>query len=166
MPVAAAPAKPVPSFTGYSAVRKPRSSISKIPTKPTDDGINIFGWARNAFDENYFEQLAVGPGNTGLIAGQPGDPRTYGLTLRPRSDAAPTRARAAAWMNACLKLSRTRCTSKFHAELPCNQPAGSRAGPFGGNLPDGRLRNSRPAHALRCLDEEVRVCGAMKRWLF
>jgi iron complex outermembrane receptor protein len=37
---------------------------------------------RNAFDENYFEFLAVGPSNTGLIAGQPGDPRTWGVTLR------------------------------------------------------------------------------------
>jgi iron complex outermembrane receptor protein len=48
----------------------------------TDDGVNVFGWVRNAFDEEYFELLAVGPSNTGLIAGQPGDPRTYGLTIR------------------------------------------------------------------------------------
>ncbi|MBL8555021.1 MAG: TonB-dependent receptor [Phenylobacterium sp.] len=48
----------------------------------TDDGINVFGWVRNAFDENYFEQLAVGPSNTGLVAGQPGDPRTFGLTVK------------------------------------------------------------------------------------
>ncbi|HTU12499.1 MAG TPA: TonB-dependent receptor [Allosphingosinicella sp.] len=43
---------------------------------------SIFGWVRNAFDEEYFEQLAVTSGNTGLIAGQPGDPRTWGATLR------------------------------------------------------------------------------------
>jgi len=48
----------------------------------TPEGFNIFGWVRNVFDEEYFEQLAVGPGSTGLIAGQPGDPRTYGLTLK------------------------------------------------------------------------------------
>ncbi|WP_395671750.1 TonB-dependent receptor [Phenylobacterium sp.] len=48
----------------------------------TQEGINVFGWVRNAFDEDYFELLAVGPGNTGLIAGQPGDPRTYGVTLK------------------------------------------------------------------------------------
>jgi iron complex outermembrane receptor protein len=47
-----------------------------------EDGLNVYAWVRNAFDENYFEQLAVGPGNTGLIAGQPGDPRTFGLTLK------------------------------------------------------------------------------------
>ena len=28
--------------------------------------------------------LQVAPGNTGLIAGQPGDPRTYGLTIKSR----------------------------------------------------------------------------------
>ncbi len=47
----------------------------------TESGLNIFGWVRNAFDEDYFEQLFVGPGNTGLIAGLPGDPRTWGGTV-------------------------------------------------------------------------------------
>jgi iron complex outermembrane recepter protein len=46
-----------------------------------DSGLNIFGFVRNLFDVNYFEQLAVPSGNTGLIVGQPGDPRTYGVTL-------------------------------------------------------------------------------------
>jgi iron complex outermembrane receptor protein len=46
----------------------------------SDDGLNLFAWVRNAFDENYFEQLFVGPGQTGLIAGLPGDPRTWGAT--------------------------------------------------------------------------------------
>jgi iron complex outermembrane receptor protein len=47
----------------------------------SDDGLNIFAWVRNAFDENYFEQLFIAPGNTGLIAGLPGDPRTWGATV-------------------------------------------------------------------------------------
>ncbi|WP_081855642.1 TonB-dependent receptor [Sphingomonas sp. UNC305MFCol5.2] len=46
----------------------------------TDD-FNVFGWVRNAFDQEYFELLATTPGNTGLVAGNPGDPRTYGLTI-------------------------------------------------------------------------------------
>lgn len=46
----------------------------------TDGGLNLFAWVRNAFDAKYFEQLFVGPGNTGLIAGLPGDPRTWGAT--------------------------------------------------------------------------------------
>jgi iron complex outermembrane receptor protein len=47
-----------------------------------DNGLNIYGWVRNAFDVDYFEQLSFGPGNTGLIAGIPGDPRTWGGTVR------------------------------------------------------------------------------------
>jgi len=47
-----------------------------------DDGFNVFLWVRNAFDKEYFEQLAVTPGSTGLIAGQPADPRTFGGTVR------------------------------------------------------------------------------------
>ncbi|KMS59832.1 TonB-denpendent receptor [Novosphingobium barchaimii LL02] len=47
----------------------------------TEAGFNVYGWVRNAFDQNYFEQLFVGPGNTGLIAGLPGDPRTWGFTV-------------------------------------------------------------------------------------
>jgi iron complex outermembrane receptor protein len=45
-------------------------------------GLNLFAWIRNAFDEHYFEQLQVPSGNTGLIVGNPGDPRTYGLTIQ------------------------------------------------------------------------------------
>ena len=48
----------------------------------TEAGFDIYGWVRNAFDANYFEQLFVGPGNTGLIAGLPGDPRTWGATVK------------------------------------------------------------------------------------
>ncbi len=48
----------------------------------SDDGWDIYAFARNAFDEEYFEQLAVPSGNTGLIVGQPGDPATYGVTVK------------------------------------------------------------------------------------
>ncbi|MCB4862023.1 TonB-dependent receptor [Sphingobium sp. PNB] len=46
------------------------------------EGFDIFGWVRNAFDVNYIENLQVAPGNTGLIAGQPGDPQTWGGTIK------------------------------------------------------------------------------------
>jgi iron complex outermembrane receptor protein len=46
------------------------------------EGVDVFGWVRNAFDVNYIELLQVAPGNVGLIAGQPGDPRTYGITIK------------------------------------------------------------------------------------
>ena len=48
----------------------------------TETGFNIYGWVRNTFKVNYFEQLAVPGGNTGLIVGQPGDPRTWGATIK------------------------------------------------------------------------------------
>ncbi|MBX3595102.1 TonB-dependent receptor [Sphingomonas sp.] len=47
----------------------------------TDAGFNLFAWLRNALDARYFDVLATTPGNTGLIAGNVGDPRTYGVTL-------------------------------------------------------------------------------------
>jgi len=46
------------------------------------DGIDVFGWVRNAFDVKYIELLQVAPGNVGLIAGTPGDPRTWGGTIK------------------------------------------------------------------------------------
>ena len=45
------------------------------------DKLNVFAWVRNAFDRNYYELLATQSGSTGLIVGQPGDPRTFGLTV-------------------------------------------------------------------------------------
>lgn len=45
-------------------------------------GLNIFGWVRNAFNHNYFELLSTQSGSTGLIVGQPGDPRTWGMTVK------------------------------------------------------------------------------------
>lgn len=46
------------------------------------EGIDVFGWVRNAFDVKYIELLQVAPGNVGLIAGTPGDPRTWGGTIK------------------------------------------------------------------------------------
>ncbi len=39
-------------------------------------------WARNLFDKEYYELLSAAPGNSGLIVGLPGEPRTVGVTLR------------------------------------------------------------------------------------
>ena len=46
------------------------------------DNFDIYGWVRNVFDVRYFELLQVAPSNVGLIAGQPGDPRTVGATMK------------------------------------------------------------------------------------
>lgn len=50
----------------------------------TQSGWEVFGWLRNAFDTEYFDFLTAAPGSTGLIVGQPGDPRTYGVTVKAR----------------------------------------------------------------------------------
>ena len=46
------------------------------------DGWSVSAWSRNLLDRNYFELLTAAPGNTGLYVGQPGDARTFGVTLR------------------------------------------------------------------------------------
>ncbi|MFA7602457.1 MAG: TonB-dependent receptor [Novosphingobium sp.] len=46
------------------------------------EGFDVFGWVRNAFDVKYIELLQVAPGNIGLIAGTPGDERTWGGTIK------------------------------------------------------------------------------------
>ena len=56
-------------------------SLSNVRVGYRKQGFNVFGWVRNAFDRNYFELLSTQSGSTGLIVGQPGDPRTYGGTI-------------------------------------------------------------------------------------
>ena len=46
------------------------------------DGWTLSLWSRNLLDKDYFELLSAAPGNSGLYVGQPGDPRTVGVTLR------------------------------------------------------------------------------------
>ena len=47
-------------------------------------GLNVFAWVKNAFATNYFEFLSNQPGNNGLVVGQLGDPRTFGVTVAKR----------------------------------------------------------------------------------
>jgi iron complex outermembrane receptor protein len=46
------------------------------------DGWTFSVWSRNLLNKDYFDLLTAAAGNTGLIVGQPGDPRTFGVTLR------------------------------------------------------------------------------------
>jgi iron complex outermembrane receptor protein len=46
------------------------------------EGWTLSIWARNLFDTRYYDLLSAVPGNSGLYVGQPGDPRTVGVTLR------------------------------------------------------------------------------------
>lgn len=48
----------------------------------SESGFDIYGWVRNAFDVNYFDELNVPGGNTGLITGAP---RVIRKTGAPRS---------------------------------------------------------------------------------
>jgi iron complex outermembrane receptor protein len=45
-------------------------------------GWEFFAWVRNAFDEEYYDFLSSQSGSTGLVIGQPGEPQTYGLTVK------------------------------------------------------------------------------------
>jgi len=85
------------AYLGYDGSR--RSSFSSNPSESiytnvdayslsnvrlgyrSDDKWNVFAWLRNAFDEDYYDLLATQSGNTGLVVGQPADPRTYGATV-------------------------------------------------------------------------------------
>jgi iron complex outermembrane receptor protein len=60
---------------GYSLVN------ARVGVRWTD-GWTLSVWARNLLDKNYFELLNAAPGNTGLYVGQPGDQRTFGVTVR------------------------------------------------------------------------------------
>lgn len=46
------------------------------------NGWDVFAWTKNLFDKDYFEILSPGGSSSGYYAGLPGDPRTYGITLR------------------------------------------------------------------------------------
>ena len=46
------------------------------------NGWSFSVWSRNLLNEDYFELLTAAPGNSGLYVGQPGDSRTFGVTLR------------------------------------------------------------------------------------
>ena len=58
------------------------SALTNVRLGFRGDGFDIFGWVRNAFDVKYIELLQVAPGNIGLIAGTPGDERTWGGTIK------------------------------------------------------------------------------------
>lgn len=69
-----------PSESRYTTIEGYSLHNFRLGFKASDRW-NAFAWLRNAFDEDYFEVLALQSGNTGVIVGQPADPRTYGVTL-------------------------------------------------------------------------------------
>lgn len=69
-----------PSPSAYTNIDGYALSNFRLGFK-TKDGLNVFGWVRNAFDQDYYEVLALQSGSTGLVVGQPADPRTFGATF-------------------------------------------------------------------------------------
>ena len=47
-----------------------------------NEGWVLSAWSRNLLDKKYYEFLSAAPGNSGLYVGQPGDQRTFGVTLQ------------------------------------------------------------------------------------
>jgi iron complex outermembrane receptor protein len=45
-------------------------------------GWTVSVWSRNLLSHDYYDLLTAAGGNTGLYVGQPGDPRTVGVTMR------------------------------------------------------------------------------------
>ena len=85
-------------YFGYEGSKRSRFSSNPTPSAYTwvdgyalsnfragfraDQGVELFLWVRNAFDKDYIDLLQVPSGNTGLIVGNPGDPRTFGATIK------------------------------------------------------------------------------------
>ncbi|WP_313010575.1 TonB-dependent receptor [Brevundimonas sp.] len=49
-----------------------------------ENGWEAFVWVKNALDQDYLQFVSVQSGNSGLVIGNPGDPRTVGITLRAK----------------------------------------------------------------------------------
>jgi iron complex outermembrane receptor protein len=70
---------PTPSI--YTTVKG--YSIQNFRAGFRTERFDVFGWVRNALDKDYIDLLLAGTGgNTGLIAAQVGDPRTFGGTIK------------------------------------------------------------------------------------
>lgn len=68
-----------PSYSAYMNINGYVLSNFRLGYRHKD--FNVYGWVRNAFAKNYYELLSAQSGSTGLIVGQPGDPRTFGGTI-------------------------------------------------------------------------------------
>jgi iron complex outermembrane receptor protein len=68
-----------PSHSAYMDIDGYSLSNFRLGYRHKD--FNVYAWVRNAFARNYYELLSAQSGSTGLIVGQPGDPRTFGGTI-------------------------------------------------------------------------------------
>lgn len=70
---------------GYSAatVLPPlHLANARLGVRAQNRRLDLSFWVKNLFDKQYFSDIAVGVGNAGLLTGQLGDERTYGVTAR------------------------------------------------------------------------------------
>jgi iron complex outermembrane recepter protein len=70
-----------PSRSAYTDIAGYSLSNVRLGYRDSAAKLNAFVWVRNLLDKDYFELLSAQSGSTGLIVGQPGDPRTFGFTL-------------------------------------------------------------------------------------
>jgi iron complex outermembrane receptor protein len=68
--------------SAYTVIKAYSITNARVGVRSADGNWDASLWVRNLFDDNYFESLSVTGFNTGLIDGLPGDPRTFGVTLR------------------------------------------------------------------------------------
>jgi iron complex outermembrane receptor protein len=70
-----------PSYSQYLIVGRYGLMNARVGYR-WGNGWNLSLWSRNLLNKNYFELLTPVGGNSGLYVGQPGDPRTFGITLK------------------------------------------------------------------------------------
>jgi iron complex outermembrane receptor protein len=69
------------AYAAFDGSYRSRFSSNASRSAYTDIAPYAIANLRFGFDKQYFDQLTVASGNTGLVVGQPADPRSYGLTV-------------------------------------------------------------------------------------
>jgi iron complex outermembrane receptor protein len=72
-----------PSRSAYTDINAYAIANFRVGFRASDRW-DVYAWVHNAFDKEYYDVLALQSGSTGLVIGQPADPRTYGLTVKAR----------------------------------------------------------------------------------
>lgn len=69
------------SVSAYSLIEGSSLTNLRVGFR-SNAGIDTTFWVKNAFDEQYLNFTSIQAGNSGAIYGQPGDPRTFGVTIK------------------------------------------------------------------------------------
>jgi iron complex outermembrane receptor protein len=72
-----------PSLSKYTLINGYNVTSASIGYR-SGHGWEVALFARNLFDANYIQNLTIQAGNSGLILGNPSDPRVVGITVRAR----------------------------------------------------------------------------------